>query len=86
MRDLVIILGDQLDRDSAAFEDFDLQRDRIWMAEVREESTHVWSHKVRTAMFLAAMRHFRVDLKRRSGRWNTVSSTQKTTAVHSQRN
>jgi deoxyribodipyrimidine photolyase-related protein len=28
------------------------------MAEVAEESTHVWSSKPRTAMFLAAMRHF----------------------------
>ncbi len=65
MRNLILILGDQLDRDSAAFADFDPNRDRIWMAEVREESTHVWSHKVRTAMFFAAMRHFRADLKQR---------------------
>jgi deoxyribodipyrimidine photolyase-related protein len=65
MRTLILILGDQLDRDSAAFDDFDPKRDRIWMAEVREESTHVWSHKVRTAMFLSAMRHFRADLKQR---------------------
>jgi deoxyribodipyrimidine photolyase-related protein len=29
------------------------------MAEVAEESTHVWTHKARIAVFLAAMRHFR---------------------------
>lgn len=28
------------------------------MAEAREESSHVWSHKARIALFLAAMRHF----------------------------
>jgi deoxyribodipyrimidine photolyase-related protein len=32
------------------------------MAEVREESTHVLSHRQRIAVFLAAMRHFAVEL------------------------
>jgi deoxyribodipyrimidine photolyase-related protein len=59
MRNLVIVLGDQLDRGGAAFDGFDPARDRIWMAEVAEESTHVWTHKARIAVFLAAMRHFR---------------------------
>jgi deoxyribodipyrimidine photolyase-related protein len=59
MRHLVLVLGDQLDRRSAAFDGFDRARDRVWMAEVAEESEHVWSHKARIAMFLAAMRHFR---------------------------
>ena len=58
-RALVIILGDQLDRGGAAFDGFDRGRDRVWMAEVAEESTHVWNHKARIAVFLAAMRHFR---------------------------
>jgi len=61
-RRLVIVLGDQLDRQSAAFDGFDRSRDRVWMAEVAEESTHVWTHKARIAVFLAAMRHFRADL------------------------
>jgi len=59
MRNLVLILGDQLDRGGAAFDGFDKARDRVWMAEVAEESTHVWTHKARIAVFLAAMRHFR---------------------------
>ena len=59
MRNLVIILGDQLDRGGAALDGFDKARDRVWMAEVAEESTHVWTHKARIAVFLAAMRHFR---------------------------
>jgi deoxyribodipyrimidine photolyase-related protein len=61
-RHLIIVLGDQLDRTSAAFDGFDRRRDQVWMAEVAEESTHVWTHKARIAVFLAAMRHFRDGL------------------------
>jgi deoxyribodipyrimidine photolyase-related protein len=61
---LVLVLGDQLDRDGAAFDGFDRDHDRVWMAEVAEESTHVWTHKARIAVFLAAMRHFRDALVR----------------------
>ena len=59
MRNLVLVLGDQLNRDAAAFDGFDAKQDAVWMAEVREEATHAWSHKCRIAMFLSAMRHFR---------------------------
>ncbi len=58
MRRLVIVLGDQLDLDAAAFDGHDAARDAVWMTEVAEESTHVWSSKPRIALFLAAMRHF----------------------------
>lgn len=59
----MIVLGDQLDATSAAFDGFDAQRDAVWMAEVDEESTHVWSHQARTTLFLSAMRHFRDELR-----------------------
>lgn len=62
MRNLIVILGDQLDRNSSVFDDFDVKLDHIWMAEVSEESTHVWSHKARTALFLSAMRHLADEL------------------------
>jgi deoxyribodipyrimidine photolyase-related protein len=62
VRHLVLVLGDQLDADSAAFDGFDTDQDAVWMAEVFEESTHVPASKVRIAMFLAAMRHFRDEL------------------------
>jgi deoxyribodipyrimidine photolyase-related protein len=58
-RHLIVCLGDQLNRDSAAFDHIDASADCVWMAEVMEESTHVRSSKVRTALFLSAMRHFR---------------------------
>lgn len=62
IRNLVAVLGDQLDRNSAAFDEFSKEDDVVWMVEVKDEATHVWTHKVRIAMFLAAMRHFRDDL------------------------
>ncbi|MDG2383286.1 MAG: cryptochrome/photolyase family protein [Pirellulaceae bacterium] len=65
-RNLVIILGDQLNQNSLAFGNFDSAQDAVWMAEVAEESTHVWSHKARIAVFLAAMRHFRDALRKKS--------------------
>ena len=63
LRTLVIVLGDQLDLDAAAFDGFDAGLDAVWMAEVAEESTHVESSKPRTALFLAAMRHFALALQ-----------------------
>ena len=57
-RHLVFILGDQLDHESAALAGFDPATDVVLMAEVRDESTHVWSAKPRTAFFFSAMRHF----------------------------
>jgi len=58
VRRLVLVLGDQLDLDAAAFDDFDHTQDAVWMAEVVEESTHVWSSRARIVLFLSAMRHF----------------------------
>jgi len=63
LRTLVLVLGDQLDADAAAFDGFDPQQDAVWMAEVVEESTHVWSSQQRIALFLSAMRHFAQHLK-----------------------
>ncbi len=62
IRNLVIVLGDQLDAGSAAFDGFDPAQDAVAMAEVREETDYVPQHKARIVLFLAAMRHFRDDL------------------------
>ena len=67
VRNLVLVLGDQLDAAGSALDGFDASRDALWMAEVAEESEHVWSHKARIALFLSAMRHFR-DTQRGAGR------------------
>jgi deoxyribodipyrimidine photolyase-related protein len=58
IRSLVLVLGDQLNSDAAAFDGFDSAQDMVWMTEATQESTHVWSSKQRTTLFLSAMRHF----------------------------
>ncbi|MEM1023639.1 MAG: cryptochrome/photolyase family protein [Myxococcota bacterium] len=55
LRNLVLILGDQLDLDSRAFEGW-TKEDAIWMAEVEAEIGR--SHQLKTVFFLSAMRHF----------------------------
>lgn len=62
IRNLILVLGDQLDVDSDALQDLDIREDAVWMAEVPEEATHVWCHKMRIAFFFSAMRHFRDHL------------------------
>jgi deoxyribodipyrimidine photolyase-related protein len=55
---LILLLGDQLDRQSPALDAY-RSGDRVLMIESREESQRVWSHKTRSSLFLAAMRHHR---------------------------
>ncbi len=64
-RNLVVVLGDQLDPDAAAFDAFDPACDRVWMAEVADESGPYRSSKQRSALFLSAMRHFAAELTAR---------------------
>ncbi|MBV9442173.1 MAG: cryptochrome/photolyase family protein [Acidobacteriaceae bacterium] len=68
MRNLVLVLGDQLDLESAAFDGIDARRDLVWMAELAGEATYVPSHKVRIAFFLSAMRHFAAEVRARKYR------------------
>jgi len=63
LRHLLLVLGDQLDRASSVFDGFDPAQDAVWMAEVSDESTQVWSAKQRTVLFLSAMRHFAQALR-----------------------
>jgi deoxyribodipyrimidine photolyase-related protein len=63
LRSLIVVLGDQLDLDASGFDGFDAVVDAVWMTEAAEESTHVWSSKPRSVMFLASMRHFALALQ-----------------------
>lgn len=62
---IYVVLGDQLDRESPILERIDAKRDVVLMMEVEGESRNPASHKQRTAMFLAAMRHHALWLKGR---------------------
>jgi deoxyribodipyrimidine photolyase-related protein len=55
---LIPILGDQLSLDNPALNQVDKTTAVIVMAEVLEEHQHVWSSRMRSAVFLSAMRHF----------------------------
>lgn len=68
VRNLVLVLGDQLSFDNAALRGFDAARDAVLMIEAPGEATHVWSTKPRIAMFLAAMRHFAAEIGSRGWR------------------
>lgn len=67
VRNLLLVLGDQLDPASLLYEGFDTGKDALWMAETHREATHVWCHKQRLTLFFSAMRHFR-DEQRKRGR------------------
>ena len=60
---LVIILGDQLDPKHPALRTADPRHTRILMVEALQESTHVWSSKIRSTLFLSAMRHYAQELR-----------------------
>lgn len=71
-RNMILILGDQLDQQATVLQDFDPSQDKIWMAEVIEESTHVNSSQQRTCFFLSAMRHFAQWLREKN--WTVIYS------------
>ena len=76
-KQLLIVFGDQLDRGAAAFDALDLEADAVLMMEVAGESEFGPSHKQRTAMFLAAMRHFAVELSEAGYRVEYVTLDEK---------
>ncbi len=59
---VLLVLGDQLSRTASELEELDPRTDAIVMVEAMGEATHVPSHRQRTTVFLAAMRHFALDL------------------------
>ena len=65
MRNLILILGDQLSFSNPALARFDPEQDVIVLIEAASEGMAVWSHKARIALFLSTMRHFALDIGKR---------------------
>jgi deoxyribodipyrimidine photolyase-related protein len=63
VRNLIILLGDQLSRNVASLRNADRERDLICMCEVDEETTYVAHHKQKLIFILSAMRHFAEELR-----------------------
>ncbi len=68
MRNLIVVLGDQLSPELSSITASDPSRDGILMAEVGEETTYVAHHPKKIAFLISAMRHFAVEL--REAGWN----------------
>lgn len=62
LRNLVVVLGDQLSPHIASLETFDPECDLVLMAEVMAEATYVRHHKMKIAFLFSAMRHFAAAL------------------------
>jgi deoxyribodipyrimidine photolyase-related protein len=73
MRDLRLVLGDQLSLDLPTLVDIDLQHDIVLMMEVAAETTYVGHHKQKIVLVLSAMRHFADALRARGVRVDYVA-------------
>ena len=60
---IFLLLTEQLDEDSSALQGADPAQDIVLMVEAGEKFTHVWSHKICTALFPSAMRRFAQSLE-----------------------
>jgi deoxyribodipyrimidine photolyase-related protein len=65
MRQLILVLRDQLNRDAAVFDEADSDRDAVAMTEADVQRGRFPEHKQRLALGWAAMRHLRDDLRAR---------------------
>lgn len=63
IRNLILVLGDQLSPHLASLRAGDKSRDALLMCEVREEATYVRHHKKKIAFIFSAMRHFADELR-----------------------
>lgn len=63
MRNLIVILGDQLNDRVSSLVDFDKSQDHILMAEVWQEATHIRHHQKKLVFTFSSMRHFAKQLK-----------------------
>jgi len=63
VRQLILVLGDQLTPTLASLASGDPANDRVLMAELHDETTYVRHHKKKIAFLFSAMRHFADELR-----------------------
>jgi deoxyribodipyrimidine photolyase-related protein len=63
VRNLVLVLGDQLSTKLSSLAAADPKQDLVLMCEVAEEATYVRHHKKKLILLFSAMRHFQVELE-----------------------
>jgi len=64
VRNLIIILGDQLSFEISSLEKISKNEDKILMMEVSNEIEYVNHHKKKLVLIFSAMRHFANELKK----------------------
>jgi deoxyribodipyrimidine photolyase-related protein len=65
VRDLIIILGDQLSLEISSLEKIRKNEDKILMMEVSNEMEYANHHKKKLVLIFSAMRHFANELKKK---------------------
>jgi deoxyribodipyrimidine photolyase-related protein len=63
VRNLILVLGDQLTPRLSSLRACDPAQDRVLMVEAQEEATYVRHHKKKIAFLFSAMRHFADELR-----------------------
>jgi deoxyribodipyrimidine photolyase-related protein len=63
IRNLILVLGDQLTPTLSSLAAGDRARDRVLMAELHDEASYVRHHKKKIAFVFSAMRHFAEELR-----------------------
>jgi len=63
VRNLILVLGDQLTSTIASLAAGDKARDRVLIAELHDEASYVRHHKKKIALLFSAMRHFAKELR-----------------------
>ncbi|OYU69682.1 MAG: cryptochrome/photolyase family protein [Alphaproteobacteria bacterium PA2] len=63
VRNLILVLGDQLTPTLSSLAAGDPARDRVLMAELQDEASYVRHHKKKIAFLFSAMRHFAEELR-----------------------
>jgi deoxyribodipyrimidine photolyase-related protein len=63
VRNLVLVLGDQLSTNLSSLAAADPKLDLVVMCEVAEEATYVRHHKKKLILLFSAMRHFAVEIE-----------------------